>query len=357
MLLFPEQDRLANAQGCWNWFDTRTGGRRPRRRASSRRSIRSACCTAPIRRGWRSPGLSAGAGMAALLALAPSRSASGPSRCTRASRPAPRTRPRRRSSAMRGRRRARGRWPDGAALPPLLVIQGGADHVVAPSNGAGRRAGLGGGRRRAAGAPRTVQRGQRRADGRDRLQASGRARRDAVRGARPGPRLERRRGGPALQRSDGAGCRADAVGVRQPLLRSVGREAVEQAGAAGGLQRVLAAAARSGATSSRTWPARCRPGRCGRGGRPWPSPSPLCVQLPQVRVDVAGDEAVPSGCEPVSMSCMVRRVAAAVDDVALLGQRRLLVQVVGRRAGRSTSVAITTPLALSTGPCRCGRAR
>jgi poly(3-hydroxybutyrate) depolymerase len=25
MLLYPEQDRLANAQACWNWFDTRTG--------------------------------------------------------------------------------------------------------------------------------------------------------------------------------------------------------------------------------------------------------------------------------------------------------------------------------------------
>ena len=26
MVLYPEQDRLANAQGCWNWFDT-SGGR------------------------------------------------------------------------------------------------------------------------------------------------------------------------------------------------------------------------------------------------------------------------------------------------------------------------------------------
>src|SRR4029453_11015400 len=25
LVLYPEQDRLANAQGCWNWYDRRSG--------------------------------------------------------------------------------------------------------------------------------------------------------------------------------------------------------------------------------------------------------------------------------------------------------------------------------------------
>ncbi len=25
LVLYPEQDRLSNPQGCWNWFDTQSG--------------------------------------------------------------------------------------------------------------------------------------------------------------------------------------------------------------------------------------------------------------------------------------------------------------------------------------------
>jgi Esterase PHB depolymerase len=32
MVLYPEQDRLANTQGCWNWFDTRARAARKTKR-------------------------------------------------------------------------------------------------------------------------------------------------------------------------------------------------------------------------------------------------------------------------------------------------------------------------------------
>ena len=67
MVLYPEQDRLANAQGCWNWFDTRSG---PRvwRSGTHHEGHRPGLPVVPVDRTRVAvAGLSAGASMAALL--------------------------------------------------------------------------------------------------------------------------------------------------------------------------------------------------------------------------------------------------------------------------------------------------
>jgi len=132
LVLYPEQDRLANAQGCWNWFDTRTG-----RAAAEAATVLAAVdqvCTLygadPSR--VAVAGLSAGAGLAALLAAEhPSRFVAvamaagvgpGAAQSTATG-----------LSAMRGRRvpHLEGAGP----LPPLLVLHGSADTVVSPACG------------------------------------------------------------------------------------------------------------------------------------------------------------------------------------------------------------------------------
>ena len=138
MVLYPEQDRLANGQGCWNWFDSRSG-----RAAGEAQLIMTAIdqvCL--LYRADRSrvavAGLSAGASMAALLVgrhperfkalvmhsgVAPGAAHSTPTAL----------------AAMRGRRAAGPLVPvtptDAAAWPPLMVIHGAGDRVVAASNG------------------------------------------------------------------------------------------------------------------------------------------------------------------------------------------------------------------------------
>lgn len=137
-VLYPEQDRLANAQGCWNWYDTRSG-RAQGEAASIDAAIDQVCLAQPIDpQRIALVGISAGAGMAALLAtrrperfravamhsgIAPGVAHSSASAL----------------SAMRGRRVAALPMAPlalGAPLPALLVIHGSADHIVAPSNGA-----------------------------------------------------------------------------------------------------------------------------------------------------------------------------------------------------------------------------
>jgi len=164
LVLYPEQDRLANGQGCWNWFDTRTG-RAYGETALIMTAVDQVCLLHPVDRARVAvAGLSAGASMAALLVtrhpgrfkavvmhsgIAPGTahstlSALGAMHGHRATMPLAAT-----PSTMEAR------WP------PLLVIHGDADAVVSPHNGQAavqawaRAAGA------RAGPARSVQRGRR----------------------------------------------------------------------------------------------------------------------------------------------------------------------------------------------------
>jgi len=138
LVLYPEQDRLANAQGCWNWFDT-ASGRAQKETALIMRAIDQVCLLYPVDRTRLAiAGLSAGASMAAFLVNRhPGRfkavvmhsgippgtahstlSALGAMHGHRPTMPLPAT-----PSTME------------AHWPPLLVIHGDADAVVSPRNG------------------------------------------------------------------------------------------------------------------------------------------------------------------------------------------------------------------------------
>jgi len=138
MVLYPEQDRLANPQSCWNWFDAR-GGRALREASSIVAALDHACAAQPAIDPSRVAiaGLSAGASMAALVALTfPKRFAavimhSG-------------VEPTSASSAATALAAMRGHYlltspvvpsESPMALPALLVIQGSADNVVLRANG------------------------------------------------------------------------------------------------------------------------------------------------------------------------------------------------------------------------------
>jgi poly(hydroxyalkanoate) depolymerase family esterase len=138
LVLYPEQDRLSNAQGCWNWFDTGSG-RAFGEAALIMKAIDQVCLLHPVdRERVAIAGMSAGASMAALLvtrhpdrfkaAVMHSGIPPGTAHSTlsalaamhghRATRPLPAT-----PQAM------------AAPWPPLLVIHGDADAVVSPHNG------------------------------------------------------------------------------------------------------------------------------------------------------------------------------------------------------------------------------
>jgi poly(hydroxyalkanoate) depolymerase family esterase len=171
MVLYPEQDRLANAQGCWNWFDT-TNGRAGAEADSILAAVDQVCLLhAADRRRVAVAGLSAGASMAVLLAARhPARFQavvmhSGiPPGTAHSSLSA--------LGAMHGHR---GTLPMAGTpatlagvvrqLPALLVIHGDDDAVVAPSNGRAAAQVWAAAAGAQAGAARRLQRGQRHAMG------------------------------------------------------------------------------------------------------------------------------------------------------------------------------------------------
>ena len=136
-VLWPEQDRMANAQGCWNWFDTRS--RRAFTEAASVIATIDQVCTLhgadPNR--VAVAGLSAGASLAGLLAaryperfkavamhsgIAPGTAQSSATAL----------------AAMQGRRHAEPlplTLAGQPGLPPLLVIHGSRDPLVLPATG------------------------------------------------------------------------------------------------------------------------------------------------------------------------------------------------------------------------------
>ncbi|WP_382200900.1 alpha/beta hydrolase family esterase [Hydrogenophaga defluvii] len=159
VVLYPEQDRLANLQGCWNWFDT-DSGRAQVEAELILKAMDMACALCPV-----DPtrvavvGFSAGASMAALLATRhPERFGavvmhSGvPPGSAHSSASA--------LAAMRGRH-APAPTAGPHIWPPLLVIHGDADGVVSPRNAmAAARLWADAGGARAL-PPRTQQRGKR----------------------------------------------------------------------------------------------------------------------------------------------------------------------------------------------------
>lgn len=143
LVIYPEQDRIAHPQGCWNWYERRSG-KADAEAATLMAAIDQACMLYPVDRDRVAlAGLSAGASMAALLATRyPNRFravvmhsgvAPGAAKSSATA-----------LGAMRGEHvppmpttavgKAMGAAAVFTTLPPMLVLHGDADAVVAPSN-------------------------------------------------------------------------------------------------------------------------------------------------------------------------------------------------------------------------------
>lgn len=145
LVLYPEQDRLANPQGCWNWFD-KASGRAEGEASLVMKAIDQVCLLHPVDPGRVAvAGLSAGASLAALLAMMyPARFQA----VVMHSGIAPGA-PKASASAK------------AAGQPPLLVIHGDADLLVASKHGLAAAKAWAASAGAIEGPARRVQRGQR----------------------------------------------------------------------------------------------------------------------------------------------------------------------------------------------------
>lgn len=143
LVLYPEQDRLANAQGCWNWYDRRSG-KADAEAATLMAAVDQVLLLYPAdRERVAVAGLSAGASMAALLGTRyPARFKAIAMHSGVA--PGAARSPATALGAMRGQHvppmpatavgKAMGAAAVFTTLPPLLVLHGDADSVVSASN-------------------------------------------------------------------------------------------------------------------------------------------------------------------------------------------------------------------------------
>lgn len=160
LVLYPQQERSAHAGRCWNWFETRSG-RAHAEAATLAAMIEQVLLFHPADRDRVAiAGLSAGASMAAFLAsrmparfgavvmhsgVGPGAAHSGASAL----------------GAMLGWREPRDAPVFGADLPPLLVIHGSRDAVVASANAHAAAAAWARGAGAIEGESRVVRRGKR----------------------------------------------------------------------------------------------------------------------------------------------------------------------------------------------------
>ena len=134
LVLYPEQPRLCNAQGCWNWFDTQSGRAFGEAAWIMKAVDQVSMLYAADRERVAVAGMSAGASMAALLATRypqrfkalvmhsgiPPGTASSPVSAV---------------VAMQGRRQPHTPGDAAQDWPPLMVIHGDEDAVVSARNG------------------------------------------------------------------------------------------------------------------------------------------------------------------------------------------------------------------------------